>query len=114
MYKLIVLLLLLFAAPAHAAGVVVSIKPLHSLVASIMEGDGHAPPVLLVNTKASPHSFTLKPSQMQALKEADLVFYLGDGYELFLQHALENLPASAHRVALQHASGITLLSFRHG
>ncbi len=75
---------LCFALPAYAGGVVVTIKPLHSLVAAVMEGDAQQPS-LLVDGKASVHTFALLPSQMRAIEKADLVFYMGDGFELFLE-----------------------------
>ena len=51
---------LAFDAAAAVPDVVVSIKPLHSLVASLMDGVGE--PTLLVGGGASLHSFSLKPS----------------------------------------------------
>ena len=43
-----------------APTVVVSIQPIHSLVAAVMEGV--AVPALLIRGAASEHSFTLRPS----------------------------------------------------
>lgn len=61
---------MLLAAPAIAAGpnVVVSIKPIHSLVASIMQGVGE--PSLIVEGAASPHTYNMKPSNASALQAA--------------------------------------------
>ena len=59
---------LLFLSPAFAMAapdVVVSIKPIHSLVASIMKGVSE--PSLIVEGAASPHTYTLKPSNARAL-----------------------------------------------
>lgn len=110
MKQSIVLLMALFALPAWAdqPRVVASIKPLHSLVAAVMAGDD-ATPFLLVDGKASLHAFTLKPSQARALEQADLLFYMGDDFELFLRKA----PGTAKRIAMERAPGITLYPVRH-
>lgn len=112
MKKLICLIALItLSAPAWAEGVVVSIKPLHSLVAAVMEGDGRTP-LLLVNGKASVHSFALKPSQLHSLARADVVFYMGDHFELFLPPVLNTLPASLKRAPMENAPDLTLYPLR--
>src|SRR3546814_19859678 len=72
----------LFTASAAAAApdVVVSIKPIHSLVAAIMEGVGE--PGLIVEGAASPHTFTMKPSNARAVDDAAIVFWTGPGMGL--------------------------------
>ncbi len=116
--KLFLILLALCSAlsSAHAAlassapRVIVSIKPLHSLVAQVM--DGVAAPVLLVDGTTSPHEFNMKPSQMSELEHADMIFYLDEHYEKFLHHALESLPKSVTSVAVIDAANIPLLPIR--
>lgn len=98
-------------APAHAGTVVATIKPLHSLVANVMEGDGNTL-ALLVDGKTSPHTFTLKPSQVRALSQADIVFYIGDGYELFLGKVLQTMPDSVRRAPMDKIEGLTLYPVR--
>jgi len=93
--------------------VIVSVKPLHSLVAAVMEGSGDSP-MLLVEGKASPHNFSLKPSQAAALQKADIVFYIGDEYELFLQKILPTLPAKVTRVAMDKETQLSILPPRQG
>jgi len=90
-FSLAMLLLAVAAAqPASAAPkVVASIKPLHSLVAGVMQGVGE--PYLLVAGGGSPHTYALRPSQSQALAEADLVFWIGPELETFLVKPLVNL-----------------------
>ncbi|NBB47257.1 zinc ABC transporter solute-binding protein [Rhizobium sp. CRIBSB] len=105
----------LFLSPALASAapdVVVSIKPVHSLVASIMKGVGE--PSLIVEGSASPHTYTLKPSNARALENADLVFWVGPGLEAFLEKPLEALPKKAKVVELEDAPGMTKLPFREG
>lgn len=71
--------------PLPAAGatpdVVVSIKPLHSVVASVLGEAGD--PQLLIDGAVSPHSFELRPSQARALQSADLLVLAGAGLEPF-------------------------------
>ncbi len=100
------------AAQIPAEDVVVSIKPIHSLVASIMDGVGA--PSLLVSGKQSPHDFQLKPSQIAALHHTKIVFYLGDSYESFLVNALATLPNDTQRIALLHTPNLALLPLRKG
>lgn len=92
--------------------VVVSIKPLHSLVAGVTRGTDITP-VLLVDGKASLHEFSLKPSQAKALNSAGIVFYMGDGFELFLGKALKTLPEKTQRVPMERAKGMVLYPIRH-
>lgn len=70
-------------ASAIAAEVVASIKPVHSLVAAVMAGDGE--PALLVQGSASPHTFVLKPSQRSQIANAKIIFYISDNMEMFLR-----------------------------
>jgi len=72
-----------FSALAETPQVVVSLRPLHSLVSMVMEGV--AAPSLLLDGPQDPHHFHLRPSQMRRLKQADLVFYMDPGFELFLK-----------------------------
>ena len=95
-----------------APSVVVSIKPVHSLVAAVMAGVGE--PTLIVKGSASPHTYALKPSDAGALEAADIVFWTGHGMELFLAEALETLAGDATVVELAEAPGITLLPVREG
>jgi zinc transport system substrate-binding protein len=95
-----------------APNVVVSIKPIHSLVAAIMEGV--AVPQVIVDGGASPHTYSLKPSNAKALENADVVFWVGDGLEKFLEKPLESLAGKATVVELDDAPGIEKLSFREG
>ena len=92
--------------------VVVSIKPLHSLVSGVMEGVGT--PDLIVDGAGSPHSYSLKPSQAQDLQDADIVFWIGPALEPFLEKAIATLGSNARKVALMDAPGLTLLPTRSG
>ena len=62
--------------------VVASIKPIHSLVSYLMDGIGK--PDLIVDGYASPHGFAMKPSHAKMLQNADLIFWVGEDLENFL------------------------------
>jgi len=96
---------------ASADGVVASIKPVHSLVAAVMQGDARQPEVLLSGSQ-SLHSLSLRPSQAKMLADAQVVFYISDRFELFMDKALTGAPKTLRRVALDAAPGLTLLPAR--
>jgi zinc transport system substrate-binding protein len=106
--------LLLATGKAHAEvpNVVVSIKPIHSLVASIMQGLGE--PALIVEGAASPHTYSMKPSNASALENANIIFWVGHGLEAFLEKPLESLGSGAKIVELDDAPGLEKLKFREG
>ncbi|CVI55284.1 zinc ABC transporter substrate-binding protein ZnuA [Agrobacterium leguminum] len=95
-----------------APDVVVSIKPVHSLVATIMRGVGE--PQLIVDGAASPHTYNLRPSNARKLEKADVVFWVGPGLEAFLEKPLEALASKATVVELEDAKGLEKLPFREG
>ena len=99
------------AAP-DAPQVVVSIKPVHSLIAGVMRGLGE--PALLVEGAASPHSYRLRPSQARALAEADLVFWMGARLESFLDKPLEALVRHGRVITLYEDAGLQFLPARAG
>ncbi|WP_274423639.1 zinc ABC transporter substrate-binding protein ZnuA [Chelativorans sp. YIM 93263] len=104
---------LLVAAQADAAEkVVASIKPVHSLVAAVMEGAGT--PELLVKGAASPHTYSMRPSEAGMLEDADLVFWVGPGIETFLESSLQSLAGDAEVVMLSETPGLTQLEIREG
>lgn len=101
------------AQPAMALeGVVASIKPVHSLVAAVMEGV--AEPQLLVQGAGSPHTYSLRPSEASMLEGASVVFWVGEGLEMFLERPLETLAANAKVVTLSDAHDLVKLSYREG
>lgn len=90
--------------------VVVTIKPVHSLVAQVM-GDV-ASPGLIVSGAASPHSYSLKPSDAKMIADADVVFRVSAELEPFATKALKSLRKSTTVVSLVDAPGITLFKVR--
>jgi len=104
---------LLLAATAGAEPqVVVSIKPIHSLVAGVMQGVGA--PALLLSGASSPHDYSLRPSDARRLDGAGVVFWVGEGLEGFLVKPLDALAGDARIVALSEADGVALLPTREG
>lgn len=79
-----------------APNVVVSIKPIHSIVSSLMQGTGA--PQLLLNTNDSAHSFHIRPSQASALENADLIVSIDPKFEAGLANTLNNYSASSQLV----------------
>jgi len=100
--------LAVFAEPRVAA----SIKPVHSLVAGVMQGVGE--PKLLVQGGASPHEYSLRPSDARAIDEADAVFWVGPELESFLAKPLQNARGRVRSVALLDVPGVAVLPLREG
>jgi zinc transport system substrate-binding protein len=97
-------------AQAEPLKVVVTSKPIHSLVASIMGSTGQ--PTLLVDGSASPHSFAMKPSGAKAIANADVFFRVSEQIEPFTGKLVKSLPKSVKPVTLAEAPGLTLLKRR--
>jgi zinc transport system substrate-binding protein len=87
--------------------VMASIKPVHSLVAQVMQGV--ATPGLIVDGNNSPHTYSLKPSDAEALQQAQVIFWVGQGLEAFLTKPIETLGDKAMSVPLMDVPGLTLL-----
>lgn len=108
--------LCVFALPqalgANDLNVVVSLKPIHSLVAGVMGEAGN--PLLLLKGAASPHTYRMRPSDAAALAEADLIVWTGETMETFLHRAIENLGAQASVLTLHEVPGVRLLHNREG
>jgi zinc transport system substrate-binding protein len=92
--------------------VVATIKPVHSLAASILEGVTE--PDLLLKGAASPHAYALKPSSAKTIGDADAIIRASPNLEVFLDKAIRTLPASARIISLEQAPGLVLLPVRDG
>jgi zinc transport system substrate-binding protein len=106
----VILILLPFFSNAEAPKITVSIKPIHSLVASVT--DGITSPTLLLDKNNSPHTYTLKPSDVKKLKDSDIIFLVSYDLEIFLQKPLKNLNKDTKIVELIKANGLNLLPQR--
>ena len=90
--------------------VVASIKPIHSLASYLMDGVGK--PDLIVDGYNSPHGFALKPSHAKMLQNADLVFWVGEDLETFLEKPLKSVAKKAEKIELMEIKGLKKLEFR--
>ena len=90
--------------------VVASIKPIHSLASSLMDGIGK--PDLIVDGYASPHGFAMKPSHAKMLQEADIIFWVGEDLENFLVKPLSSIAKKAEKIELMEIKGLEVLKFR--
>ena len=90
--------------------VVTSIKPIHSLASYIMDGVGS--PGLIVDGYNSPHNFQLKPSHAKMLEQADIIFWVGEDLENFLEKPLDTIAKKAEKIELLEIKGIKKLKFR--
>lgn len=101
-----------WAAEAVRPKVVVSIKPIHALVAGVMRGV--AEPQLLIESGGSPHGYVLRPSEARLLANADLVIWVGHTLESFLEKALVTLAPQAEQLELVESLQDQLLPLRAG
>ena len=90
--------------------VVASIKPVHSLVAGIMQGVGR--PELLLSSNQSPHHYSLRPSERRKLARADLIFWIGPNMESFMPRLLHSIDNKTQLISLVDTEGLILLPMR--
>ena len=106
-----ILSILTLFTPANAEiKVVASIKPIHSLASYLMDGVGK--PDLIVDGYASPHGFAMKPSHAKMLQNADLIFWVGEDLESFLEKPLSSIAKKAEKIELMEIKGLQVLKFR--
>ena len=101
----------LLAVPlTHAAElrVVATIKPIHSLLAGLM--NGIEPPHLLI--EGSPTRFKIDPEQLSVLENSDLIIWVGPELEYSLQKTLTALPEHVQIVELLSSPNMKILSKR--
>jgi zinc transport system substrate-binding protein len=104
-------LLLILTSPIGAElNVVTTIKPLHSLISNVMQGVGK--PSLIIEGTTSPHSFTLKPSHAKLLQNADVIFWIGEDMETFMEKPLESIVKDAEVISFMEIDSINKLKFR--
>ena len=90
--------------------VVASIKPIHSLVSYVM--DGVYKPDVIVDGYNSPHGFSLKPSHAKMIENADLIIWVGEDLEAFLEKPLDTIAKKAVNIEVMDLKGIKKLKFR--
>ncbi|MFQ1953824.1 zinc ABC transporter substrate-binding protein ZnuA [Aeromonas veronii] len=98
--------LLAVSLPVRAIEVLTTIKPLGFIAAAIT--DGVSEPKVLLPTGASPHDFSLRPSDIRSVNSADLVVWVGPELEGFMAKPLANHP---HALALTQVEGMPLFNY---
>ncbi|MDT8854609.1 zinc ABC transporter substrate-binding protein [Paracoccaceae bacterium Fryx2] len=99
-------------AAAEVPRVVTDLPPVHALVSMVMGDLGQ--PGLLLDRGANAHSFQMRPSQAQALSEADLIVWIGPEMTPWLDRTLRGMETTAAQVHLLDARGTYLQDFRAG
>ncbi|QQE88861.1 zinc ABC transporter substrate-binding protein [Azotobacter chroococcum] len=109
MFRPLVALLLAGCMASAAAEVrlLTSVKPLQLIAAAVQDGAG-APDVLLP-PGASPHHYALRPSDVRALREAALFYWIGPDLETFLPRVLDGRRQPS--LAVQELPGLQLRHF---
>ena len=72
------------------AAVLASVRPLGFIASAI--ADGVMPTEVLLPDGASPHDFALRPSDIQRMRSADLVVWVGPEMEAFMTKSAAQLP----------------------
>ena len=90
--------------------VVTTIKPLHSLISNVMDGVGV--PALIIEGSNSPHSFVLKPSHAKLIEQADIIFWIGEDIETFMEKPLDSIAKNAKKISFMELDSISKLKFR--
>lgn len=85
--------------------IVATIKPIHSLVASVT--DGISNPELLMYEVVSEHNYMLRPSDASKLESSNIIFYVDDSLETFVKAF-----AKENKELVQLSSVINLLPTR--
>lgn len=80
--------ILSFSAAASAT-IVTSVKPLGFIASSI--ANGITDTEVLVPAGASPHDYSLKPSDVQKLKSAEMLIWIGEDVDAFLDKSIDDL-----------------------
>ena len=107
---------ILFILPASAYAempgtIVVTIKPLYSLVAYLT--DGISKPVLLMKQMQSPHHYNMRPSERRLLANANMIIWTGPQMETSLNKIIEQQANSAIIVSAMQAKNLKILNKRN-
>ena len=113
--KLLVAFLLLVVnslslASSNPSEIVVSIKPIHSIVTGLMKDIGT--PELLIKDPQTPYDFTITATETAQLKNAKLVIWVGAELEKNLEPVIAQLPSSTTVVELLANTRLKILPSR--
>ncbi len=112
LFVCLILMLLSFSLQAEEGElrVVVSIKPVHSLMAALMKGA--RPPDLLVGKGEIPYGWEPSPEQKKHIEQADLVVWAGPELESSLEPVLQNLTEKPQLLTLLDSLDLKILPSR--
>ncbi|WP_299376423.1 zinc ABC transporter substrate-binding protein [uncultured Tateyamaria sp.] len=100
------------AAVAEVPRVAVDIAPVHSIVAAVMQGV--ATPDLIVPPGASPHGYSLRPSEARALQSSDIVVWMGPALAPWMDGPIDALAGDARVITLLDHPRTEVLEIREG
>ncbi len=87
--------------------VLVTIKPVHSLVAAVMEGVGQ--PALLIGRRTRSIQLCAQAFRRPQDRRGQVIFWIGSDLETYLKTPLANLaPEATHRWRSKRAPGVYL------
>jgi zinc transport system substrate-binding protein len=111
-FKLAIILIIIpfFALAGNPPAILVSIKPIHSIIANIT--DQVASPELLLESNISPHSYALKPSDVKKIYNSDIVIYTSSNLESFINKSINNVKKDTIIIELVKIEGLTLFANR--
>lgn len=97
-------------AQAKNLKVIATIKPLYSLIASVMGDRGELS--LMVKGGLDPHIYRLKPSNIRQIHDSDVIFYIDPELETFLKRIFKRTYNNFRAVPLAQQEGIRLIPYR--
>ena len=95
---------------ADVPSVAVDIPPVHSLVSKVMGELGE--PELFMQQGASPHGYSLRPSEAQTLDDAELVVWVSNDLTPWLANPLASLASDAEHLQLMAVDGTQVFNYR--
>lgn len=92
------------ASTLAATEIVVSLKPIELLVKAVAADEVEV--TTLVQPGASPHNYSMKPSQRRALESAEAIFWVGPELETFLARLLGGNEFKDRTYSLMHGEDV--------
>jgi len=111
LFSLLLFPILLYPSQLNAdtPNVLVTLKPLHSLVSALMLDISK--PELLLNNLQSPHDYSMKPSDRRRINQADMIIYASPDIESFIP-AIQNGLHQQKFINLTNIAELNLLETR--
>ena len=90
--------------------IITTIKPIHSILLNIVDSDVE----LLLNNNSSPHDFKLKPSDIKKITDSDVLIYIDESIESFIERPLNALGEDTKTIKILGNADLSLLPIREG